>query len=129
MSVGALSDGHDVPGLVDQPFPGMAAMIDDIAVGGKDPDAKPVFAEELHTVSTRLRSGERAGSGSRVMLAEITGSWAMCPLAAFENQHGVGAGIDAVADLPQMLAHAKVSQCGMTRPAPLPVLGHIAPKI
>jgi hypothetical protein len=45
------------------------------------------------------------------------------PAGLIEKENGVGAGVDGETDFFQMLDH------GMTKPAPLPLAGQIAPKI
>ncbi len=51
------SDGHDIPGLVDQPVPGKAAVVEDILVGLEDPVREPVVAHELPDVLDRVQLG------------------------------------------------------------------------
>src|SRR6266704_6304138 len=65
----AVSDGHDLPGLIDEGVPGVAAVIDDVVEGFEDAVRQPVLAHELPDVFWSLSSAERAGSGSSEMLA------------------------------------------------------------
>src|ERR1700758_2415551 len=58
MSPIAEAERHDPPGLVDELVPGMAAVIEDGAIGGEDPVGQPVVAQELrHRRSWPLRGG------------------------------------------------------------------------
>ena len=50
----AQSDCHDVPGLVDEHVPGIAAMVDDVCVGCEEAVRKPVVALELPDVFLRV---------------------------------------------------------------------------
>jgi len=50
----AASDGHDVPRLIDELVPRLAAMIDDVVVGREDAVGEPVFAHELPDVLDRV---------------------------------------------------------------------------
>jgi hypothetical protein len=43
----AQPDGHDAPGLFDELVPGIAAVIDDIALGVEDAIGQPIVADEL----------------------------------------------------------------------------------
>lgn len=51
------ADGHDAPRLVDQLVPSLAAVIDDVVVGGEDPVRQPVVAHELLDVLDRVELG------------------------------------------------------------------------
>ena len=46
----AHSDGHDVPGLIDELVPCEAAVVDDVVVGFEDAVRQPVVAHELPDV-------------------------------------------------------------------------------
>src|ERR1700722_3684144 len=51
------SDGHDGLGLIDEPVPGVAAMIDDIAARSEDAVGQPIVAEVLPDVLSRVQLG------------------------------------------------------------------------
>ena len=57
MSLFSLSDGHDCPGLIDEPVPGLAAEGEDLLVGLEDPVREPVVAHELPDVLDRVQLG------------------------------------------------------------------------
>src|SRR5579863_10626158 len=42
-----MCDGHDLPGLIDERVPGVAAVVDDIVEGFEDPVGEPVLSHEL----------------------------------------------------------------------------------
>ena len=42
-----MCDGHDLPGLIDQSVPSIAAVIDDIVEGFEDSVRQPVLTHEL----------------------------------------------------------------------------------
>jgi len=50
----AHSDGHDVPGLIDELVPCEAAVVDDVVVGFEDAVRQPVVAHELPYVLNRV---------------------------------------------------------------------------
>ena len=54
MSPIAEADRHDDPGLVDELVPGVAAVIEDGAIGGEDSVGEPVIAQELPNVLDRV---------------------------------------------------------------------------
>ncbi len=49
-----LSDGHDLPGLIDEFVPGFATQCDDFVVGLEYPVGYPVIAHELPYVFNRV---------------------------------------------------------------------------
>jgi len=53
----ASPDGHDVPRLIDEFVPSLAAMVDDVVVGCEDPVGKPVVTHELPDVFDRVQLG------------------------------------------------------------------------
>ena len=55
----AHAEGHDLPWLVDEVVPGLAAQRDDVFVGFEDPVRQPVVAHGCQTFSTGFNSGDR----------------------------------------------------------------------
>ena len=51
------TDGHDAPGLGDELVPGIAAVIDDVALGVEDTVGQPVIAHKLPDVLDRVQLG------------------------------------------------------------------------
>ena len=58
----AHAEGHDLPWLVDEVVPGLAAQRDDVFVGFEDPVRQPVVAHELPDILHRFNSGDRGCS-------------------------------------------------------------------
>jgi len=57
------SDGHDPPGLVDDPVPGVAAVFDDVVLVLEDPVGEVVVAQELPEVFDRVQLRAVAARG------------------------------------------------------------------
>jgi hypothetical protein len=51
------ADGHDTPGLIDEFVPGVAAVVDDLALGPEDAVGKPIVTDELPDVLDRVEFG------------------------------------------------------------------------
>ena len=51
----AATDRHDVPWLIDELIPRLAAVVDDVVVGGEDAVGQPVVAHELPDVFDRVQ--------------------------------------------------------------------------
>ena len=56
----------------------MPAVVEDVGVGCEGSIARPVVTHELPEVLDRVSSGERAGNGSRVMLAGTARFFVVC---------------------------------------------------
>ena len=68
----------------------MAALVDDIVVGGEDPIAEPVVAHELLDVLHVIEFGDagwQREQGDVVWHDDIVGA---VPARAIQDQHGVG---------------------------------------
>jgi len=65
------AERHDPPGLVDELVPGMAAVIEDGAVGGEHPAGEPVVAQELPEVLNRV---QRRAFGRQWQEGEVGGT-------------------------------------------------------
>ena len=99
------ADGHDCPWLVDEPVPGIAAMVEDIGVGSEDPVGQPVFPHELPDVFGRVELGR---FGRQRHEADVVGDVELgreVPTGLVEQQHRMGAGLDRLRDLCQMQRH------------------------
>ena len=53
----AATGGHDVPWLIDQLVPCLAAVVDNVVIGGEDAVGEPVFAQELPDVLDGVELG------------------------------------------------------------------------
>ena len=124
----AHAEGHDLPWLVDEVVPGLAAQRDDVFVGFEDPVRQPVVAHELPDILHRVQLGR---SWRQRQDGDVVGDRQLgrqVPTGLIDDQHRMGAGIDGGTDL-RCAAMASVSHQGMTSPAPFPFAGQIAPKI
>ena len=65
----AQGNGSYVPGLIDEPVPGVAAVVENVGVGGEDAVGEAVFADKLPDILDRIEFGRLAGRGIREMLA------------------------------------------------------------
>jgi hypothetical protein len=101
----AQSDGHDLPGSVDEHVPGIAAVIDDIVVGFEDAVREPVVAHILPDVfnGIEFRAFRRQRDNG-----DIGGNNQSCrqmPSGLIDEKDGVGSGSDGVGDFCQMQVH------------------------
>ena len=53
----AQADRHDGPGLIEKLVPGVAAVLDDIGLGGEHPIGEPVVAQILPDILGRIELG------------------------------------------------------------------------
>jgi hypothetical protein len=102
----AEADRHDGPRLVDEPLPGVAAVVEDVLVGLEDAVRQPVVADELPDVLGRIELGrfrrqrhQRDVVGDRELVGEM-------PAGLIEEQHGMGAGFDRLRDFRQVQCHS-----------------------
>src|ERR1700760_2894606 len=113
MSPIAEAERHDPPGLVDELVPGMAAVIEDGAIGGEDPVGEPVVAQELPEVldQVQLRAfGRQWQEGEVGWHDELVRQVPSRPISRpIEQQHGVRSRRYRLGDLGQMQVH----RCGV----------------
>src|ERR1700756_5953018 len=105
MSPIAEGDRHEPPGLVDELVPGMAAVIEDGAIGGEDPVGEPVVAQELPEVLDRVQLrafGRQWQEGEVGWHDELV---RQVPSRLIEQQHGVRSRRYRLGDLGQMQVH------------------------
>ena len=103
----AQSEGHDFPGLLDKPVPGIAAVVEDVVVGCEDPVAEPVVAQVLPDILDRVEfrgSWRQREQGDVVGHDDVMGD---VPSGSVEHQDGMGAGIDGEADLFEVCRHRR----------------------
>ena len=101
----AQSDRHDLPGLVDELVPGLAAVAEDVVVGCEDPVRQPVFAHELPDVLDGVELGRLGGQrhhGGVVGHLECLGD---VPSGLVEHEDRVRAGCHHGGDLGEVQAH------------------------
>lgn len=101
----AEADGHDCPRLIDEPVPGVTAVIDDVVVGSEDTVRQPVFPHELPDVFDWIELGRFRRQGHQ---GDIVGDVELVrevPSCLVEQQHGVGARRHGSGDLRQVQGH------------------------
>ncbi len=59
----AQSDGHDGPRLIDEFVPSIAAVIEEVFVGGEDAVGEPIVAHELPDILDRIELGTLGRQG------------------------------------------------------------------
>ena len=103
------AERHDPLGLVDELVPGIAAVIEDGAIGGEDPVGEPVVAQELPEVLDRVQlrafwrqwqEGEVGGHDELVR---------QVPSGLVEHEHGMRSRRYRLGDLGRMQVH----RCGV----------------
>ena len=101
----AQSDGHDVPGLVDELVPGVAAVVDEIVVGFEDAVGEPVVAHELPDVFDRVELGAFRRQGDNGDVGWHNESRRHVPASLIDQEDGVGTRRDGLGDLREMQVH------------------------
>ena len=99
------SDGDDLPGLLNEVVPGLAADCDDILVGCEHSIGEPIVAHELPDVFDRVqlrRARRQWHQGDIVWDDEFL---AGVPAGLIEENHRMGVGIDGRGYLGQMRVH------------------------
>lgn len=115
---------------MDEPVPGLAAVVDEIVVGVEDAVRQPVVTHELPDVLDRVqlvafrRKRHQRDVGRHDEMA------GQVPTSLIEEENGMLAGRNfSVAISARCRVIASVSQRGRTSAAALPACGQIAPKI
>jgi hypothetical protein len=103
-------------------------MIDDFALGAEDAVGKPIVSDELPDLDG-FYSGHLAGSGMSVMFVGTISRSERCHPAWSTSSTACAPGATAVAISAKCRFMVATLQRGSTRPAPLPSLGQIAPKM
>lgn len=115
----AVSDGHDAPGLVDELVPSLAAVVDDVVVGGEDPVRQPVVAHELPYVLDRVELG---ALGRQRDDADVAGNLELAggvPSGLIHQHDRVSAGRDGSRYLGQVQGHGLGVAKGQNQPSAL----------
>ena len=101
----AHSDGHDAPGLGDDPVPSVATVVEDVGIGSKDAVSEPVVPHELPEVLDRVefgRAGREGHQGDVVRHGQLPGG---VPAGLIEEEHGVGTGRHGRRDLFEVVGY------------------------
>jgi len=103
------AERHDPPGLVDELVPGMAAVIEDGAVGGEHPVGEPIVAQELPEVLNRVQLRTFGRQWQEGEVGRHDEFVRQMPFRLIEQQHGMCARRYRLGDLGQMQVH----RCGV----------------
>ena len=101
----AQTDGHDFPRLADEMVPGLAAMVEEIVVGGEDAVRQPVLADELPDVFDRVQFRAFRRERHERDCRRHDKTIGQMPSGLIEQEHGVFAGSDLGRDLGQVQVH------------------------
>ncbi len=101
----APTNGHDVPWLIDELVPCLAAMVDDVVVGGEDAVGEPVVAHELPNILNRVQLGAFGWQGDDADVAGYDELAGRMPSRLIHQHDRVSAGGDHERDLGQMQGH------------------------
>jgi hypothetical protein len=122
------ADGHNGPRLVDEAVPGVAAVIDDVGVGGEHAARQPGLAQELPDVLDGVqfgRSGWQQHQREIVWHDEVLGAVPSGPV----HQHDpMGSGSHGLRDFRQMQAHRLCVALGHDQGCALALLGADRPE-
>ena len=119
----AHSDGYDVPWLVDELVPSVAAVIDDVVVGVEDAVGQPVVAHELPDVFGRIEFEAFWRQGNE---GDVGGDGELCgrvPPRLIEQQNGVFARRDNLGDFLKVQVHCLHVAHGHNEARTLAVVG------
>ena len=95
----AQSEGHDPPWLLDEPVPGVTALVDDVVVGLEDTVREPVVAHELPDILDRVEFGtawRQSGDGDVLRHDKLGRGMPACLI---HEEQGVSARCHSLADL------------------------------
>src|SRR4051812_28681244 len=109
------ADGHDEPGLIGELVPRLAAVVENVAVGGEDPVGDPVLAHVLPEVldGVQLRRlgrkrHEGDGGGDHKFLR-------LMPAGLVHEDEGMRPGCDRLRNLLQVQGHALRGAAGQNQ--------------
>lgn len=98
-------DRHDAPGLLHEPVPGLAAMLEDVVVGCEDAVGEPVVAHELPNIFRRIELGafwRQRDNGDVFRNTEFVRG---VPAGLIHQQHAMGIGRYGLRYFGQMERH------------------------
>lgn len=101
----AHSDGHDLPGLVDERIPGVAAVVDDIVVGFEDAVREPVVAHVLPDVFNLIEFGGFRRQSDDGDIAGNDQSRGQMPSGLIDEKDSVGSWCDGLGDFHEVQVH------------------------
>ena len=87
----ALCDGHDLPRLVDESIPGVAAVVDNVVEGFENPIGEPILTHELPDIFLAVQAQGRAAATARARYWLESEFLRTVPAGLVEDHDGVGA--------------------------------------
>ena len=101
----AVGNGHDLPRLIDEGVPGVAAVVDDVVEGFEDAVRKPVLAHELPDIFLAVELGCARWQRQERDVARNPEIFRAVPAGLIEDENGMRAGGDLRGDLLEMKLH------------------------
>src|SRR6266540_2251986 len=101
----AVGNGHDLPRLIGESVPGVAAVVDDVVEGFEDAVRKPVLAHELPDIFLAVELGCARWQWQERDVARNPEIFRAVPAGLIEDENGVRAGGDLRGDLLEMKLH------------------------
>jgi hypothetical protein len=101
----AQSDGHDLPGLIDELVPCLTAVVDEIVVRFEDAVGEPVLADELPDIFHRVEFGAFRRQRDEGDVRWHDESRRHVPSGLIDQEHGVSTRRDGLGDLDEMQVH------------------------
>jgi hypothetical protein len=96
------SKGHDTLRLIDQLVPGVAAVIDDVRVGGEDAVGQPIIPHELRDVFLRVELGAFGRQGHDGDVLRQRQFRCHMPSSLIHQQHRMSARSDGLGNFREM---------------------------
>jgi hypothetical protein len=112
-----LRDGHDLPRLIDERVPGVAAVIDDVVEGFEDSVREPILAHEQPDILLAVELGRARRQRQERDIAWDFQVLRTVPTSLIEDENGVRAGGNLGGDFFEMKLHGfavtgRQHQCG-----------------
>src|SRR6266496_4430411 len=102
----AVGNGHDLPRLIGESVPGVAAVVDDVVEGFEDAVRKPVLAHELPDIFLAVELGCARWQWQERDVARNPEIFRAVPAGLIEDENGMRAGGDLRGDLLEMKLHS-----------------------
>jgi len=101
----AQSDGHDLPGLIEELVPCLAAVVDEIVIGFEDTVRKPVVAHKLPDVFDRVELRAFRWQGDNSDVGWHDEARRHVPASLIDQEDGVSTGRDGLGNLREVQVH------------------------
>lgn len=100
-------DRHDAPRFFNQFVPGVAAVINDVGIGGEDAVRQPVLPHELPDVFLRIELRALGGQRDDGDVRRHNQLRRHVPSGLIHKQHGVSAGSNSLRDFGEVEVHRR----------------------